>query len=83
MTRKVTRAGSRWRSSTTAAASPLPIVPSSATPKAVPISRIAPFTAEAMPLFSGSTLLSTAVVIGAQVNDMPSPMTTNDGTTRQ
>ena len=56
------------------------IVPSRAMPKAVPISRIAPLIAEATPLFSLSTLLSTAVVIGAKISDMPKPITTKAGT---
>ena len=49
-------------------------------PKAVPISRIAPLIAEATPLFSLSTLLSTAVVIGAKIIDIPKPITTKAGT---
>ena len=56
------------------------IVPRSAIPKAVPISRIAPLIAEATPLFSLSTLFNTAVVIGAKIIDIPKPITMKAGT---
>ncbi len=54
-------------------------MPSSAIPKAKPVSRMAPFTAEATPLLAVSTLFSTAVVIGAKIRLIPAPKTIRAG----